>query len=78
METKPNTPIETFDSSMVRAAIWRNEVEGVAKYSAKIEKSFFDKKAGKYKNTNLYFPADMEHLARVVKDVSDFLDSQTG
>ena len=78
MDTKPNTPIQTLNSSMVRAAIWCNEVEGVKKFSVKIEKSFFDKKAGEYRNTNHYFPTDMEHLSKVVDDVTEYLKSQEG
>ena len=77
MKQSSNQPVKEFRAGGIRAAIWKNdtEVDGrvVTQHSVRIEKRFFDKATGEWRDTDYFFVNDLPRLRLVAEQAFQFI-----
>ncbi len=80
-ETKQH-PVEEWQAGSVTVAMWRSEEEVDdriwVRWSARVKKSYKDKRTGEWKESDYYFPADLSDLAIVVRHALDYVRLRKG
>ncbi len=70
-------PIKEFRAGAVKISLWESEFERedktVIRYSAKIEKRYYDKDSGHWKTSSSYFADDLLRLRLLVDKATEFM-----
>ncbi|MBU0717752.1 MAG: hypothetical protein KJ749_05835 [Planctomycetes bacterium] len=70
-------PIKEFRAGNIKAAIWEDEREDqdrtVVRHSVKIQKRFFDKTTGEWRDTDYFFVNGLPRLRLVAERAFEFI-----
>ncbi|MCO6438534.1 MAG: hypothetical protein J5J06_15695 [Phycisphaerae bacterium] len=77
MTQQTQAPIKEFRAGSVRAAIWREDIldqgRPIVKHSVKIQKRYFDKGTGEWRDTDYFFPNDLPRLRLVAEKSFEYI-----
>ena len=77
MSQQTQSPVKEFKAGTVKAAIWKDEREDqgrtVVTHSVKIQKRFFDKTSGEWRNTDYFFVNDLPRLRLVAEKAFEYI-----
>ena len=77
MAQESRKPIKEFKAGTIKAAIWKEEQEDqgriVVKHSVKIQKRFFDKTSGEWRDTDYFFANDLPRLRLLAEKAFEYI-----
>lgn len=77
MSQQTQSPVKEFKAGSVKAAIWKDERDDqdrtVVRHSVKIQKRFFDKTSGEWRDTDYFFVNDLPRLRLVAEKAFEYI-----
>lgn len=72
-ESSGNGPIWTTHSHRVKAAMWKHDQKGKARYTVAIFRSYLDEKADEWKNVHFFDTDDLDDVEKVRMEAKTYL-----